>query len=258
MKCFIITIVYLMTVMVAVNVSLGTDPVKIMNLKVLTQQNELEDSKAGYTKITHKEPTSDNLIKSLRIEFKQKDIQDEQILEVFLTLQILALEKDNMDSDKLTKAIMTSYETNISDPFFRTLCLDALLNINKPKGIDLARKIMDENKLNMDAKLRISTSLVRNKELFGYPVLREGLLIYDDRQRKTQAIPLLKDYFPYDGAVYGEHGEKVDIKALIAEAKKNAKGNANIIIDLENAESEFDKLPKKQDKKEKTVKPANK
>jgi len=75
------------------------------------------------------------------------------------------------------------------------------------------------------------------KILIGYPVLRDGLITPNDYQRMI-AFSLLDSFYKYNGAVYGEDGEKIDIPGLIADAKKTAQ---KVVDDLGKVEGKYRK-----------------
>ena len=216
----------------------------IEKMKEVDRQKGLHEVESVYSKYTGKEPTRENLLNSL----KMKNAKGDELLAVNVALQIILLEKDKLklDPDTISQAIQECFE-NYPDPDYwlvRVFCAHNLMRIDKPKGIDLSRKILDDPKMELIAKLNMARRLIKAKVLIGYPVLLEGLITPNDDLRRKLAIPLLEAFFTYDGAIYGEKGEKVDIRALIAKAKKDAK-EQKIIDDLEKAESKFNEQSKK-------------
>ncbi len=195
-------------------------------------KGKLLKMKTYYTSITQKEPTTENLRKSITIQ----NAHGEKAEEVITALDLITPENKELES--VTKDILSCYDRNSDNQLIQNVCADALLRIDKPRGVDLSCKILADTKMKLETRLRAARSLVSAKVLFGYPVLREGLTTHDDYQRTRLALPLLEAFFPYDGAVYGEQGEKIDIHALIADAKKNTK-DQKIIDDLEKAELKY-------------------
>jgi len=57
--------------------------------------------------------------------------------------------------------------------------------------------------------------------LFGYPVLKEGLLSRDEYTR-AKAIELLEAFRKFDGKIYDDDGHTINIQSLLNEVKKEA------------------------------------
>jgi len=199
--------------------------------KAVERERRFLDLRAEYTDLTGKEPTRKNLLMSLTIQ----NAQGEKGGEVIAALQLLAHDKD--ETGNAAEAVLACYERNPTNWLVRAICARALVRLDKPKGVELSRKILGDSKEGLDARLSVARDLVAEEVLIGYPVLREGLITPNDYQRRKKALPLLDAFSAYDGAVYGERGEKIDIAALIAEAKKAAKG-PKIMDDLVKAELE--------------------
>ena len=212
--------------------SMGSDAVN----EKAARENTIRDLKSRYTRLSRKEPTADNILNSLMIQ----NAQGEKAGEIIAALKLIV--SDKMDVGIITKEILACYDRNPNYWLIQAICADTLLRIDKPKGIDLSRKIIGDQNMSLEAKLNVAQSLVAAKVLIGYPVLREGLITSNDYQRRKIAIPLLAAFSAYDGVVYGEHGEKVDIHTLIADAKKSVK-DQRIIDDLEKAELKYSKQP---------------
>jgi len=232
MKWFV-TVVVCLTVIISHGTAMSNDSVN----EAAARENALRRLKDEYTSVTHKEPTLANLLKSLTIQ----NAQGEKLMEVVDALQLIVSEKDKMKSDAIIKEIMACYDNN---PYWlvRTICADVLVRIEKPTGIELSRKILRDPSVCLEAKLCVAQNLVAVKVLMGYPVLREGLKTPIDYQRKQLALPLLDAFAVYDGAVYGEQGEKIDIASLLAETRKSAQA---VVDDLAKAEAKYGKKPSK-------------
>lgn len=196
----------------------------------------LQELRTEYTRLTGKEPIGRNLLESLKIQ----NAQDEKAEEVVTSLKLVAF--DEVKSDTVVMAILDCYDKNPDAWLIRVACADALLHIDKPRGIGLSSKILDDPKTNLEARLSVAHILAAKKVLIGYPVLREGLTTPNDFQRRALAIPLLDVFFAYDGAVYGEHGERVDVRAILADARKAAK-EQKVIDDLKKAELKHNTQP---------------
>jgi hypothetical protein len=202
----------------------------------IAYEQELLEQRQLYLQSSGNQPTVDNLLKSLTIQNARGD----KGTEVLATLKLIT--SDKIDLSTIIKEILACYDRNPDNELVQIACADTLVRIDKSKGIDLSRKILANPQMTIDAKLRVARNLVAAKVLIGYPVLREGLITSNDYQRRKIAIPLLAAFSAYDGVVYGEHGEKVDIRTLIADAKKSVK-DQRIIDDLEKAELKYSKQP---------------
>ena len=185
-----------------------------------------------FTRMTGKQPTHMNLVESLKI----KNSDGSKNSEIVIALNLLIIEKQK---DKaLVPEIIECYNRN-SDWLIRVLCSEMLLDLDEEQGGDLAKKIIDDPQLDVDAKLRMSRRLVERGKLFAYPVLREGLTTANNailreeyattnnpvlRERLASinkyhmriVMELLEAYRPYDGKVWDEKtGEKIDIAQLL-------------------------------------------
>jgi hypothetical protein len=253
MKQLLKIIVCVTLIIIGVSVTMGAQSIDINNsereaaiekMKEADRQEVLREMEAVYTQRSGKEPTKENLLESI----KTKNAKGDELLAVNIALHIILLKKDKLqlDPDTISKLIQECYY-NYYDSDYRSIrvsCANILMRIDKPKGVELSRKILDDPKMDLRSKLNTARLLINAKELIGYPVLQEGLIASKDQLRTRLAIPLLEAFFTYDGTVYGEKGEKVDILALIAKAKKDAK-EQKIIDDLEKAELKFNEQKKK-------------
>lgn len=195
-------------------------------------EQELREQRQLYVLSSGTQPTVENLFKSLTIQNARGD----KGTEVITALKLIMFKyKTELDSDTVTKAIIACYDGNPDSELIQVVCADSLVRIDNLKGVALSRKILDDPKKELETKLRVARNLIAVRVLIGYPVLREGLITPNDYTRKRLGLPLLDAFAAYDGSVYGEHGEKVDIHALIADVKKNAK-EQKVIYDLEKAE----------------------
>lgn len=193
-------------------------------------QNETRKNKAIYTAVSGKQPTFDNLIKSIRME-NIKGLHDSEIAQA-LDLLIMGKGKDQT----LVPDILECYNRN-SSWLVRVLCVEMLLNIDEDKGVELAKKIINDPKIELRAKLSMSRKLVAKGKLFAYPILREGLTTTSNYQKRI-ALELLEQYRSYDGKVWDEKsGEKINVDQLLKDTKgiattNKTDGHANIIWDV--------------------------
>jgi len=95
------------------------------------------------------------------------------------------------------------------------------INTNLPRAIELCRQRMNYSRA---LWLRIGYARVFLEEsgwLFGYPVLKEGLLSRDE-YTKSKAMELLESFRKHDGKPYDDDGHTINIQSLLNEVKKEA------------------------------------
>ncbi|OGV53490.1 MAG: hypothetical protein A2X45_24465 [Lentisphaerae bacterium GWF2_50_93] len=202
----------------------------------IAREQELQQQRKRYTQFSGNQPTVENIRMSLSV----KDVQGEKTGELVAALKLIVLDKDKIEKDAFSKEISACFDKNLDNDIVQVMCADALVHIDRAQGIELSRKILDNPKKSLDSKLLVAKHLVNEKVLIGYSILLEGLLTPDDFQRKNIVLPLLYAFFAYDGKVYGEKGEMIDIKSLIADAKNNTK-EQKVLDDLEKAELKYSK-----------------
>jgi hypothetical protein len=186
------------------NIALATDaPNQEMAL-----QAELQERREFYTKVSGKQPTRENLINSLKLQ----NASGLKAAEIVMAFDLLEMESNK---DKaLVPEIIKCYNNN-SDWLIHVKCSEMLLDLDEKKGIELAKKIIDDPQLDLEAKLSMSRRLVKKGKLFAYPVLREGLMT-SNKWRHRMALELLEEYRSYDGKVWDEKsGKKIDISQLL-------------------------------------------
>jgi hypothetical protein len=178
--------------------------------KEIAFQNQLQFYRKIYIKESGKQPTYENLIKSIKME-NRNGLNNSEIIDA---LNLLIMEKEN---DKtLVPDIVACYNKN-SRWLIRVLCAEILLDLEEGKGVELAKKIINDPQADLEAKLSMSRSLVKKGKLFAYPVLREGFMTPKKYLRIT-AQELLEEYRPYDGKVWDEKSDK---KINIAQLMKD-------------------------------------
>lgn len=92
------------------------------------------------------------------------------------------------------------------------------MNTNRPRAIELCRQRMNYSRA---LWLRIGYARVFLEEsgwLFGYPILKEGLLSRDAYTR-TKAMELLEAFRKVDGKVYDDEGHTVNIQAMLRDVE---------------------------------------
>lgn len=189
----------------------------------IAHKNEVLEYQEFYRAACGKEPTNENLLKSLTNE----NVKGRNNAELIIALKLISLDSQPA---AVAEQILACYERN-TYWHVRIACADALVHVDKEKGIGLSRKIINDPDVGLEAKVLLARDLISVKVLEGYPALKEGLVSSDEHLR-DMAMSLLDKFRPYDGAPYGESGQKVDISGTIAEAKKTAQ---SILNDLDKA-----------------------
>lgn len=181
-----------------------------------------------YTDETGRPATRDNLIYSLTKSFNAKGFSGE----IFSALSVI--DACGYKGDDIIDAIATCYNTAKSY-VFKARCIDTMFRLDEAKADAMARELWADQELGawdpygrLKDQLYLAETLVyRNrKRLFAYPTIRQGLMTKGKSARKTAAEAVMKKaekvlelYRPYDGEVYNEQGDKIDIEGLQAEVK---------------------------------------
>lgn len=178
------------------------------------RMDKLRDARKFYRDITKKEPTLQNLIKSIEI----KNPVGFESAEIRYALDIFTLK--GMKTKEIIDKVIQCYENNLEDETIRLICAEYLvkLNVQKSRGIEFLKLMLIDDKVSLSMKILVAGTLVRNGNLEGYSVIKNGLLELYPGGRQN-AMWLLKRFVPYDGKVYNEKGDKVDIKGLIESVK---------------------------------------
>lgn len=176
--------------------------------KEMAFQAELQEKREFYIKVSGKKPTRENLINSLKI----KNADGLKSTEIVMAFNLLEMEKEK--DRTLVPEIIKCYNNN-SDWLIHVKCSEMLLDLDEEKGVEMAKKIINDPQANLEAKLSMSKRLVKKGKLFAYPVLREGLTT-SNSYRKRMAMELLEKYRPYDGKAWDEKsGKKINIAQLL-------------------------------------------
>lgn len=167
---------------------------------------ELFEHEKRYKAVAHKPSTLPNLLHSVDV----KDVRGFEAAETAAALDILRL-RGKPDTETVTH-IARCFEGN-SYGGLRVKAAQALLELEPGTGVRFAKTALDDDSVELDTRLLLVESLVRRGYLFGYPLLREGVVSASEIVRRA-SLRILEIYRPYDGSPWNHEGAKVDIAAL--------------------------------------------
>jgi len=197
----------------------------------MNEQNRLEcalqEARRCYRSFVGREPTLENISQSLKMD----NTEYNGLAEIVVALDIVALESTN--ANVLADAVLKCYEKNPTDGNIRVGCVKALLHISRENGVELSRQLLNAQDASLETKLFVAGDLIAVHELFGYPVLKDGLVTVKGTDRRI-ALALLEHFRRYDGASYNDRGEKIDISKLIEEARQKLQ---KVLDDLGKAQT---------------------
>ena len=171
-------------------------------------ETELRNMRRTYTKLSQKKPTSENIIKTLKIN----NAEGAKAHEVFSALNLIA--RDKTIGGDLVPEVLLCYIRNSHNWTVRSACVEALLSINMERGLQLSRIVLTDPNANLEVKLLTATHMVKAGELEGYSVLREGLNSTKPIE-KALARDLLELFRKYDGVRIEATGETIDVQKLV-------------------------------------------
>lgn len=189
---------------------------------------KLMDASRSYREITHKDPTYYNLMKSLEI----KNADGYSLFEVQDAIDILLLK--DIKTREVVDKIIRCHDNNFGNWGIRLKCGEYLikLDVEKTKGIEFLHLILNDPNMDISARILAADTMIKAGNLEGYFVIKDGLLS-KDYGAKINAIWLLKRFVPYDGKLYNEEGDKVDVKGLIDSVKdKMTPGDYNKMMNI--------------------------
>lgn len=183
------------------------------------RESEMREAKNRYKTYSKKEPTRENLVRSIRV----RNATGVRAGETIAALTLMAL--DEAKDEGLVPDILECFETNPDNWTVRATCARALLNIKKERGVELSRVILSDPKADTETKLLVAIYTVEAGELDGYPVLLDGLLSTKTVEVNL-ALHLVKLFKKFDGFKIPGTEERIDIEQLLAEVRaRKGKGN---------------------------------
>lgn len=185
---------------------LANDPSDPAAFKIKRLQKDKDD----YREVTGNNPTLDKLVGSLDI----KEATGKKLTEVGTALSILSSMPDVANEPSVVSKIETCYAQN-SLWSVKVKCADALLDLNRPKGILLAEQIMQSSEATLDWKLMMCLGLVRVGELKYFGFARDAYA-NSTGMAKRLARQAIEDFKPYNGQPWNANGEKIDTVSLLS------------------------------------------
>jgi len=174
------------------------------------KQSMFDDAKSGYKMVLNKEATISNVLESIQLNIENLKIQNE----VTLALQFLEFINPNDVSNlnEVVQLVLQSYN-NTSNHRIQRYAADTMMNLNKEKGIELNKKIINDKSYKLSDKLFQANRLVKAGVLVDCDLVKEGLKS-KDKLARSNAEMVIRRYGKYDGQV-DEKGNKIDVMELI-------------------------------------------
>jgi hypothetical protein len=176
------------------------------NIEKLLRQKQRDDFEKYYIHLTGKNADLTNIIQSLSLVNENYN----HSAEIVVALNLLSMldEKDKT----IAKHILNCYLQN-SYWFIRVKCIEALGLHDEGESDRLAREMLANTDIGLDAKVTIASMILKRGRLYGYTVLREGLTS-ENKYIREKAIDLMNEYNSYDGQSYDGGNDKIDIKSM--------------------------------------------
>jgi hypothetical protein len=182
------------------------------------KQSMFDDAKSGYKMVLNKEATISNVLESLQLNIENLKIQNE----VTLALQFLEFINPNDVSNlnEVIQLVLQSYNNTLNHRVRRYVA-DTMMNLNKEKGIELNKKIINDENYTLSDRLFQAENLVRAGVLVDCDLAKEGLK--KDGATRRHALEFIDSYSRYDGKI-NEKGNKIDAVELIDLCSNNFHG----------------------------------
>ena len=167
---------------------------------------EKKEAADCYFIMTGKKADRANLIQSLSIT----NAQGQKAVEVATALDLIRLSAEK--SPELARNVEACYQQN---PYWlvQVKCVETLSVLDEARADDLAHRILDDSNIELEARLLVAKLELKKGKIFGYPVLREGLMSTNGYQQRI-AAELMNEFEKYDGLVYDKANGKIDIQKL--------------------------------------------
>lgn len=167
-----------------------------------------------YLNLTKNKPSKNNLIKSLKKMFDGKTIN--LYAETSCALQ-LAKFYASKDQD-FAKAAKECFSLN-QYWGIRIDCIEIIEMTDSKLADKLAKEMLESDTYPTEAKLHILRLSFNRNKLYAYPYLKEGLLS-NKEFTVNFAKMLLNTAKKFDGKIYNEKGEKINIKKMLGEVEE--------------------------------------
>ena len=174
------------------------------------KQSMFYDAQVAYKMVLNKEAAISNVLESLQLNIENLKIQNE----VAFALQFLEFINPN-DLSNLNEVVQLVLQcnNNTTNHTIRINVADTMMNLNKEKGIELNKEIINDKNYTLSDKLFQADNLVRAGVLVGCELVKEGLKSKNKLARYNAEL-VIRRLEKYDGEI-DEKGNKIDIVKLV-------------------------------------------
>ena len=174
------------------------------------KQSMFHDAQVAYKMVLNKEATLSNVLESLQLDITNIMTG----LEVADALHILQYINPNdlSNSNEVIQLVLQQHN-NTTNQKIKRYVADTMMNLNKEKGIELNKKIINDENYSLSDRLFQADNLVRAGVLVDCDLVKEGLKS-KNKSARSNAEMVIRRYGKYDGQV-DEKGNKIDVVELI-------------------------------------------
>ena len=176
------------------------------------RKKDIEGAEVIYRRFVKKEPTLDNL---------RKSIASEKAKEVVYALRLIRIDKTRapeIPDDTLVEAAEKATDGIFYSPI-RWLCGEILIRRGSPDGTNLLLSVISDDKIDIDRRFYSAKTLVKHGRPEGFSAVKEAAFSKNPLRAK-RAIKLLVHFLPYEGQAYGTDGEIVNIREVVGMLSK--------------------------------------
>ena len=166
---------------------------------------EKKEVAGRYSCLTGKDPNRMNLIQSI----SRTNVRGRCASEVVAALDLIRLSEKGTN---LVGSVDACYQQN---PYWlvRVKCVETLSVLDETKADELAHAIIADSSFELEARLLIAKLMLKRGKLYGYPVLREGL-VSTNKYQQRMAAELMDGFEKYDGQAYDKGSGKINVREL--------------------------------------------
>ena len=216
------TIVTILTIII-VRITLADS--YIFNSKVEKKDN-LRAAKRFYNALTKKQATLSNVLESLQLTNSNLST----INEIIVALGVLTYTNELTNQNEMAQLVLKRYN-NTTIPIVRINASRALLNLDKEKGIEFSKQIINDKNYELSDRLTQASILVRLDIYKGYDLIEQGL---NSKNKSAQmcAEGLVLAYSEHDGEK-DVKGNKIDILEIL-NSSTNAFNHPELMKNMSN------------------------
>jgi len=197
----------------------------IFNSEVEKKDN-LRAAKGFYNALTKKQATLSNVLESLQLT--NNNIST--VLEVGMALGVLSYTNELTNQNEMAQLVLKRYN-NTSNRRIRIKASRALLNLDKEKGIEFSKQIINDTNYELSDRLTQASILVRLGIYEGYDLIEQGLNS-DNKSAQMCAEGLVLAYTEHDGEK-DVKGNKIDILEIL-NSSTNAFNHPELMKNMSN------------------------